>query len=64
MKKEGLKSSNKPELVTNGKTGIQDATFINDAARMWNQAPLALKQCNSIHSVKKQIKIYIKSLPI
>ena len=64
MKKEGLKSSNKPDLVSTGKSTIQDATFINDAARVWNFAPLAIKECKTLFSVKKQIKIYTSSLPI
>ena len=64
MKKEGLKSANKPDLVSTGRTAIQDSTFINDAARVWNFAPLAIKQCKNLYSVKKQIKIFTRSLPI
>ena len=64
MKKEGLKSSNKPDLVITGRSSIQDASFINDTARVWNNAPEALKSCKSLHTVKKQIKIYTKTLPI
>ena len=60
----GLKSSNKPELSIKGKTCIQSQTFINDAAKIWNNAPSDIKECKSIYAAKKQIKIYIQSLPI
>ena len=64
LKREGLKSNNKPELVINGRTHLQSLTFINDAANVWNNAPCAIKECTSLSTVKKQIKIYIKTLPI
>ena len=47
-----------------GHSKIQSQTFINDAALMWNNAPSAIKDCKTIGSVKKQIKIFIQSLPI
>ena len=64
MKRDGLKTNNKPELVIKGKSYIQSQTFINDAANVWNKAPTVLKECKSLSSVKKQIRIYIKTLPI
>ena len=42
----------------------QASTFINDAAHVWNNAPVAIKNCKSLNSVKKQIKIYVCTLPI
>ena len=64
MQKDGLKSSNKPELVITGRSAIQDSTFINDATRVWNKAPSAVRDCKTLYTVKKQIKIYIRTLPI
>ena len=64
MKKEGLKSTNKPDLVIKGKTAIQDSTFFNDAVRVWNMAPVEIKNCRTLHTVKKQIKTFIRTLPI
>ena len=64
LNREGLKSSNKPELVIKGKTCTQSQTFINDAASVWNVAPKVLKECTSLGSVKKQIKIFAQTLPI
>ena len=62
--RQGLKTSYKPELIIKGKTCTQASTFINDAAHVWNNAPAAIKNCKSLNSVKKQIKIYVCTLPI
>ena len=62
--RDGLKSSNKPEVVINGKSNIQSQTFINDAAKVWNNAPSVIKECTTLSSVKKQIKIFVCTLPI
>ena len=56
--------SNKPEIVIKGKSNIQSQTFINDAAKLWNHAPNALKTCKTLGSAKKQIKLFIQSLPL
>ena len=64
MKKAGLKTSNKPDLISSGKTNMQDSTFINDAARLWNVAPAAIKNCKTLFAAKKQIKIFVRTLPI
>ena len=61
---EGLKSINKPELIITGRTNIQSMTFINDAAKVWNNAPSVIKECTSMSSVKKLIKTFTKTLPI
>ena len=42
----GLKSSNKPELSIKGKSCIQSKTFINDAAKIWNNAPSDIKSAS------------------
>ena len=43
---------------------ILTSTFYSDAAKVWNNAPDCIKQCQSVYAVKKQIKQYITSLPI
>ena len=43
---------------------MQDSTFINDAARLWNVAPAAIKNCKTLFAAKKQIKIFVRTLPI
>ena len=39
-------------------------TFIGDATRLWNKAPLGIRQAKSIGIVKKEIKLFCKNLPI
>ena len=34
QKREGLKTSNKPEIVIKGTSNIQSQTFVNDAAKL------------------------------
>ena len=64
IKRPGLKSVNKPDLVIKGTSFTQSNTFINDAARVWNNAPQAIKDCKSIGTAKKAIRQYIVTLPI
>ena len=42
-----------------GKSLSQSQTLINDAAKIWNEAPRAVKDCTSLHQAKTQIKIFI-----
>ena len=39
-------------------------TFIGDATRLWNKAPMTIRQAKSIGIVKKEIKKFVKNLPI
>ena len=64
QKREGLKTSNKPELLIKGKSKIQSQTFVNDAALLWNRAPKSIKECKTLATAKKQIKIFINTLPL
>ena len=43
---------------------IITSTFVNDAAKLWNNAPESIKSCTSIYSVKKEIKKYTGKLPL
>ena len=38
--------------------------FIGDATRLWNKAPLVIRNAKSIGVAKKEIKTYCKKLPI
>ena len=53
IKRTWLKSSNKPELVFNGHSRTQSNSFINDAARIWNEAPLTIKESRTLNMAKK-----------
>ena len=47
-----------------GKSKIQSLKFVNDAAHLWNRAPTAIKDSKTLGSAKKQIKTFIKTVPI
>ena len=42
---------------------ITKNTFIGDATRLWNKAPLNIKNAMTINVAKKEIKAFCKSLP-
>ena len=46
------------------KSEVVWSTFLNDGIRLWNNAPLELKNSTSIYSAKKLIKSFVKTLPI
>ena len=46
------------------KRKVSKVSFVFDAARLWNQAPQAINNCNSLKSAKRAIKSYCKTLPI
>ena len=43
-----------------GKSHSQSQTFINDAAKIWNEAPCAVKDCTSLHQAKTKLKSLLK----
>ena len=51
-------------LQETGRTILAKNTFYNDAVVAWNLAPEAIKKCATIWSAKKQIKEFVKKLPI
>ena len=59
IKRTGLKSSNKPELVINGHSHTQSNSFINDAARIWNEAPLTIKESSTLSTWRKNKYNYL-----
>ena len=52
------------DLVLKGHTQNNQSTFINDASRLWNNAPSTIKQCKTIYSAKTEIKKFVMSLPL
>ena len=59
-----MRTRNDNALVENGVIDLRKATFINDGIRLWNLAPASITTCKSLYSVKKQIKLFVKTLPI
>ena len=49
---------------TLGYKNLTSKTFVSDATRLWNKAPLGIRQAKSIGIVKKEIKLFCKNLPI
>ena len=47
-----------------GRSSLTKKTCISDAIRLWNLAPLCIKQSKTILEAKREIKKYAKSLPI
>ena len=46
------------------RTNLSQSTFNNDAKKIWNLAPLHIKNCTSIFGAKKAIKNFVATLPI
>ena len=65
--KDGMRSSRSipgGKLVEEGFSQKSTCTFINDATRAWNKAPISIKNCNSLLSGKKAIKTFVMTLPV
>ena len=54
--------SNRPVEI--GKSCLTQKTCISDAIRLWNLAPEKIKCCLSVGQVKKEIKSFVKILPV
>ena len=52
-KKNRFKNIKKTEIVIKGTSHTQSLTFMNDAAKFWNDAPRNIKECKTQISAKK-----------
>ena len=43
---------------------ISSGTFVNQTARIWNQAPNTIKTATSLVIAKREIRAYVRTLPI
>ena len=50
------------QVIGNGMK--MQATFHSDAAKLWNIVPGSVKNCNTLFSVKREIKKFVLTLPI
>ena len=57
------RSSDSMLITESGITGLSQITFLNDARHVWNKAPVELRKCSSLYSVKRVIKSFVKTLP-
>ena len=62
-KENRTRSNTRGDLVVQGKSEIYRSAFINDASKLWNNAPKTIKDCRTILSAKREIKKYITTLP-
>ena len=52
-------------MLLEAKTTISsDKTFLNNTIHIWNRAPIEIKNCSSLYSVKKAIKAFVVTLPV
>ena len=58
------RSATNGNLMEQGTSNMAKQTFINDSARVWNRAPQTIKNCTSLYSAKKEIKKFVKTLPV
>ena len=50
-------------LIETGKCALSQKTCLSDATKLWNNAPVTLKDCTSLAQIKVLTKNYVKSLP-
>ena len=58
------RAATRGDLVLQGKNELCTTSFLQDSARIWNNAPNDIKDCNSIYKAKKNIKKFVHTLPL
>ena len=58
------RAATKGQLVDIGRTQLTQTTCISDAIKMWNAAPCTITESKSLYQAKREIKKFVKSLPI
>ena len=51
-------------VIETGKTAKSQASFVGDAPRIWNRAPLSVTTAKTLSNAKKEIRKFCKTLPI
>ena len=59
-----VRAGTRRELIENARLKSSKASFVYDAARLWNTAPQYIKDCKTLASAKNAIVTYCKTLPI
>ena len=59
-----LRNNPNRELKDYAKTTIGDRSFCINGAKLWNKAPLEIRQTEKLEVAKKLIKVYSKSIPV
>ena len=58
------RADNKNRPCEIGMASVTTKTCISDAVRLWNLAPQKIKSCGSPFQAKREIKTFVKSLPV
>ena len=59
-----MRGAHRGDLVIEASTVKSQATFLNDAFKLWNAASNEIKNSKSLAIAKKEIKKFVKTLPI
>ena len=51
-------------LIESGFSSLSQKTCINDAVKMWNSLPDSITMCETLSQVKKQAKLFARTLPV
>ena len=51
-------------MVSEASTGKSQATFSNDAIKIWNTAPTSIKSCITLAAARKEIRKFVITLPV
>ena len=52
------------KMIETGRSTKSKASFVGDASRIWNKAPIQITTAKTLSSVKKEIRKFCKTLPI
>ena len=58
------RASTRGDLIVKGKTELRQSSFVNDAAKNWNTAPINITQSKSLSNAKREIKKFAQTLPL
>ena len=47
-----------------GKSSAARESFSRNTAKIWNQAPITVKETRTLNQAKKAVKLYCKTLPV
>ena len=58
------RASARGDLILEASTQKSQGTFLNDAFKIWNEAPISIKNSKSLAIAKKEIKKFVTTLPV
>ena len=52
------------DVIEAGSSALAKCICLNNASKLWNRAPLSIRSCESLFSVKREIEKFVRSLPV